>query len=833
MISTQRLSELKEGQKAIITKIYGKGAFKRRLLEMGFIPGKEIEVIKFAPLKDPIEYKIMNSLISLRRSEADLIEVVTSIFFNFSDEQYFNYQTVLSEIKQYAKEKTHTINVALVGNPNSGKTTLFNSLTGSYEHVGNYVGVTVDAKTGKTKYKNYTINFTDLPGTYSLSAYSPEEIFVRKHIIEQAPDIVINVIETPNLERSLFLTTQLIDMDIKMILVLNMFDEFEQNENKINLSYFSELIGIPVVTTVASKKIGIDNLFDKIIETHLNLEPNIRHIHINYGKEIENCITEIQQKIKHPFNKWLNNTISSRFLAIKLLESDKEAISLVNKCYNSKEILDTSYLMQNKLNTYLKEDVEILLNKARYGFINGLLRETVEYSSKDRFYKTNKIDNVLTHKILGIPIFLAFIYLAFFGTFMLGEYPTLALEWFFNKLNEIIKSYLSPGMLTDLITDGIISGVGNVAIFFPNIILLYTFISIMEDTGYMSRAAFIMDKFFHKIGLHGKSFIPLIMGFGCNVPAIMATRTIENKSDRLITILINPFMSCSARLPIYLTIISAIFPKYRALMLFFIYIFGIITAMFVAFFFRKTLFKKKEAPFVMELPPYRIPTFKATLKHVWNKSKSYLKKISTVIVVASIVIWGLSNLPINKKLEEEFKAKKQKIYTEFTQKFKNQKDAKILTTRDSLINEIEKEHQKEKRYRSALGYIGRFFAPLMQPLGFDWRITIALISATPAKEIAISTMAILMNSDEENLANTIKNATYDSGKLKGRKIFTIPVALAFLIFTLLYIPCIATIATIYQETQSKKWTLFAVFYSLVLAYMISFVVKTISSKIFL
>lgn len=834
-VKSIRLSELKEGQKGIITKVLGKGSFRKRLIEMGFVQGKEVELVKFAPLKDPIEFKIMGYLVSLRRSEASLIEIVTSDYLVQKEKSNFEVQSEIFEtIRQTAKEKTNTINVALVGNPNCGKTTLFNFLTGSYEHVGNYSGVTVDAKIGKTNHRNFNINIIDLPGTYSLTAFTPEELYVRKYILNEMPDIIINVIEAPNIERNLFLTTQLIDMDIKMIVALNMFDEFENQGNKIDLDTFSELLGCPIVTTVASKNNGTKNLLDKIVDTYSEIEPNLRHIHINYGKELENCINEIDSEIRQPFNKWLSDSVSVRFLSIKLLELDNHAIELTSKCMNSKKILEKAAKMRDKLVYNLKEDVETLFANARYGFINGALRETFIEGNFDRFYKSNRIDKILTNKYLGIPIFLVFLYLTFFATFNLGEYPMMAIEWIFEKIQNFISLSMPEGMLKDLLTDGIISGVGNVAVFLPNIIILFFFISLMEDTGYMARVAFIMDKLMHKIGLHGKSFIPLLMGFGCNVPAIMSTRTIENKSERLLTILINPFMSCSARLPVYMVIIAAIFEKYRSLALFGIYLLGVIVASGIALIFRKTIFRKKESPFVMEQPPYRIPTFRATSKHIWHKSRSYLKKMTTVILFASIIVWALGYFPQNKHLEAHYKSQIQKNTVFFDSLISQTPvlDQSLIHQKDSLNRVIEAELISQKSMNSFIGKIGKFFEPIMRPLGFDWKITVSLIAATPAKEIAVSTIAILYQSPDENsLPNNIKNAVYQQGKNKGKKIFSIPVAAAFLVFTLLYFPCIATIATIKQETESWGWTAFAVVYSTTVAYIVAFFVKLILSAI--
>ncbi|MDP4241089.1 MAG: ferrous iron transport protein B, partial [Bacteroidota bacterium] len=635
------LLDLTKGEKAIITKVRGRGAFRKRILEMGFVIGKEISIVKKAPLRDPVEYSIMGYNVTLRNSEASMVEIVTeseAALLHQSEsmgtyEGDFLYQT--------ADASRKVINVAFVGNPNSGKTTIFNAATGLQERVGNYSGVTVDAKESHFKHKNYTFNVTDLPGTYSITAYSPEELFVREYIADKSPDVVVNILDSTNLERNLYLTTQLIDMDIKVVGALNMFDEFENSGDKLDYRQLGHLLGIPFVPTVGSKGKGLEDLYDKIIEVYEDRDMTLRHIHINYGPQIESSIFEIQEKIYMPENQFLFNAISSRFLAIKLLELDKAAEAKANLCSNAQQILQTRDVEGRRIFKELNEDAESLVTDAKYGFIAGALKETLKPNPVTKKRTSDIMDIIITHKIWGIPIFIVFMWLTFWGTFKLGHYPMNWIQIFINFISVQLNQSMADGILKDLLIQGIIGGVGGVITFLPNILLLYLFISLMEDTGYMARAVFIMDKAMHKIGLHGKSFIPLLMGFGCNVPAILSTRIIESKRDRLITMLILPFMSCSARLPIYILLISAFFPYYQGTILFLIYMIGVLLAIGSALFFRKVLFPHPDIPFVMELPPYRMPTVRTLSRHMWHRAEQYLKKIGGIILAASIIVWAL------------------------------------------------------------------------------------------------------------------------------------------------------------------------------------------------
>lgn len=834
------LSELHTGSKGIITKVRGHGAFRKRIIEMGFVKGKEVEVIKNAPLKDPIEYSIMGYEVSLRKSEAKLIEVVTQEEAFQLEEVPF--QGVLDDevLKTSAKIKGKTINVALVGNPNSGKTTLFNYASGSHEHVGNYSGVTIDAKRAKFKQAGYTFNIVDLPGTYSLSAFSPEELYVRKHIFNEVPDVVVNVVDSSNLERNLYLTTQLIDMDIKVVVALNMYDELKKSEGKLNYRMLGEMIGMPFVPTISSKGRGIKELFDRIITVYEDQDPTVRHIHINYGESIESSIRNLQELIR--LNSNLSDKMSPRFLALKLLESDTDANQIVEEAKNSDEIKIQAKEEIIKINDRLKDDSETLITDSRYGFIAGALKETFKGEVKRRHRKTEIIDKYLTNRILGFPIFLFMMFLMFFTTFELGGYP---MEWIDNGvilLNSFLSKTLPDGSFKELLTDGIIAGVGGVIVFLPNILILFLFISFMEDTGYMARAAFIMDKLMHGIGLHGKSFIPLIMGFGCNVPAIMGTRTIENRNDRILTILINPFMSCSARLPVYILIIGTVFPKNPSLILFSIYIIGIIIAIIAAKIFKKAIFKNEEAPFVMELPPYRMPTLRTSLRHMWNKAFQYLKKMGGIILIASIIIWFLSSYPKNIEFSQNYDEQIAQVENEYQTTIQNNKEnpnqvSELIAEKDELIQKIEFEKESEKNIKSYIGRIGQFIEPVIKPLGFDWKIGISLLTGIAAKEVVVSTMGVLYHAKDvdeqsDSLKDQLRKHTFQSGVKKGEKVFTPLVGFAFLLFVLIYFPCIAVVVAIKNETGNWKYAVFTIFYTTALAWFVAFVVYQVGSLIF-
>lgn len=835
-----KLNDLNTGEVGVITKVSGRGAFRKRITEMGFIKGKKVYVVKNAPLQDPVEYKIMGYEVSLRRSEAALIDIITP---NEARGQILNnFNGVISDdiLEETAKKVGKTINVALVGNPNAGKTSIFNYASGSHEHVGNYSGVTVDFKEAKFSYKGYTFNITDLPGTYSLSAYTPEEVYVRNYIAENNPDIIVNVVDASNLERNLYLTTQLIDMDVKVAICLNMYDELERSGSKFDHKHLGQMIGIPFVPTVGSKGKGLPNLFDTIINLYTDHDKTYRHIHINYGQDVESSICAIQQLLRQPDIRPLIIKYSSRFLAIKLLDKDKEVHRIIENLPNGNNIIAVANKEIKRLEGHLNEDSETIITDAKYAFVAGALRETFKRGKPNKRRYTPIIDSFLTHKLLGFPIFLFFIWLTFYATFALGEYPMGLLEDGIGLIMQWLNSSMPDGSLKDLLVNGIINGVGNVIVFLPNILILFLFISILEDTGYMARAAFIMDKLMHKIGLHGKSFIPLIMGFGCNVPAIMATRTIESRSNRLLTMLITPLMSCSARLPVYILVLGAFFPHNAGSMLFFIYLFGILMAIIVALVFKKTIFKHKDVPFVMELPPYRIPTLKATLRHMWFKGSQYLKKMGGIILVAVIFVWVLSNFPRNIAYTQDYEGQKASINATYEQQINQAAELQkpsIEAKRDSLIQHIDSEIQSERQKGSYLGKVGILIEPVMRPLGFDWKMSIALLSALPAKEIVVSTMGVIYQAegdpedDSSSLVKKLQEDKYTDGELKGQPVFTKPVALSFLIFILIYFPCVAVVAALKKESGSWKWALFTIFYTTTLAWIAAFVVYNISKLI--
>jgi ferrous iron transport protein B len=811
------LYDLNEGEEGIILKIKGRGQFRQRLSEMGFVVGKKVSVIKKAPLRDPIEYKIMGYHISLRNSEAHLIEVARgdkSIESNHSN-------GVLVSVDENSTwlDKTRQIQIALVGNPNSGKTTLFNFASGSKEKVGNYAGVTVDSKEAIYRQSDYTFSIVDLPGTYSLKSYSPEEIYLRNYIFDNKPDIVVNIVDASNLERNLYLTTQLIDMGVQIVIALNMYDELEKKGDILDYASLGKLLGVPVIPTVSSKGKGIKNLFDKIIEVYENREPVVRHIHINYGSEIENSICAIQSKIKIEENRAFTNVISARYLAIELLENDKEFSKSITRCINSSEIIEVANKEYHKLEKLFSDPIETVITDLRYGFISGALKETLKINKVERLRKTKIIDNYLTNKYLGIPIFIFFMWLTFFTTFKLGGYPKHWMEIGTGKLSELISNNLPSGIVRDFLVEGIVGGVGGVIVFLPNIIILFLFISFMEDTGYMARAVFIMDKMMHKIGLHGKSFIPLFMGFGCNVPAIMATRIIESRRDRLITMLITPFMSCSARLPVYILFISAFFAKNQGSVLFLLYLLGVIFAVISALFLKRVFFKSEEIPFVMELPPYRIPTVRSIFKHVWSRTSLYFRKIGGVILLASIIVWILSNFPQTVTYSRDYSGEIAKV--EKTQLPANEKGLSVTR--------LNQEQKSEKQGKSFMGIIGHSIEPVMKPIGFDWRLSVSILSGLAAKEVVVSTLAVIFQTDNHSGKASLVEKIQTQQNSAGKPLFTPLIAFSFMLFILTYFPCIGVVAAIRRESGSWKWAAFTVFYTTGIAWLLSFTVYQVGS----
>ncbi|MDD2551983.1 MAG: ferrous iron transport protein B [Dysgonamonadaceae bacterium] len=825
-----RLSELHTGEKAYIIKVNGSGAFRKRLLEMGFVRGQEIKSILNAPLKDPIKYNIMEYEVSLRRSEAVMIEISMVKQDIPPHERPIPENDRVEDIAERQKRATASpsdqqkdskkISVALVGNPNSGKTSIFNIASSSHEHVGNYGGVTVDSKEGKLKHNGYNFKMVDLPGTYSLSAYTPEELFVRKYILEEKPDIIINVISASSLERHMYLTTELMELNTPMVIALNMYDELQESGREFNYELLSEMIDIPIIPTIGKKGFGIPAMLDKIIEMYeSDSHKENSNVHISYGRVLEKSIYRLEQQLAK--NDISDMNMPMRYICIKLLENDNDIRSIVSSLPNHEQIFAQTKRERNYIENLLREDPESAFTNARYGFVAGGLRETL--AEKTSSSETTRIlDTIVTNKYVGFPLFFLFMWIMFETTFRLGNYPMEWIEWSVQLIGNFIRVNMPDGPLKDLLVDGIIGGVGGVIVFLPNIVILYAFISFMEDSGYMARAAFIMDKVMHKIGLHGKSFIPLVMGFGCNVPAILATRTIESRSSRMITMLINPLMSCSARLPIYILFVGAFFQKYASVALFGIYIFGILLAVILSLLFRKTLFKEENTPFVMELPPYRMPTVKSTLTHMWDKSRQYLQKMGGIILIASIVIWFLGYFPRNKTNEAQFNEQ-----IEHTTNLHSQ--GKITTeAKQNIVTGIENMRTISHQENSYIGKIGHFIEPVMRPLGFDWKISVSLISGMAAKEIVVSTFGVLYPGDsesQESLQHRLKQETHPDGS----PIFTPLVVMGLMLFVLIYFPCIATIVAIKEESGSWKWGVFTILYTTFLAWFVALLTHQIGS----
>lgn len=814
-----RLSELHTGEKGVIVKVMGRGAFRKRIIEMGFIRGKEVDVIQNAPLKDPIHYRVMGYDVSLRRNDAAMIEVISAAEYakaqmsQQSEERSADSYILPSteDLQALAIHKGKTINVALVGNPNCGKTSLFNFASGAHEHVGNYSGVTVDAKEGTFQQDGYTFRIVDLPGTYSLSAYTPEELYVRRHLSEEQPDVVINVLDASNLERNLYLTCQLIDMDVRSVIALNMYDELERSGNKFDYESLSRMIGTPIVPTISRTGFGIEDLFKRVIKVYEEEDPVIRHIHINYGEVLEKGITNVRHAIKHNGN--VAKSLSKRYLSIKLLEGDPEIERFIQTLSGSETIIEERDRNVVQIEELLLEDSETAFTNARYGFISGALRETYEQNKIKEATSTQIIDLFVTHKVLGFPIFILFMWIMFEATFRLGAYPMEWIENLVSWIGNFVRGNMSEGPLKDLLVDGIIGGVGGVIVFLPNILILYLFISFMEDSGYMARAAFIMDKIMHKMGLHGKSFIPLVMGFGCNVPAIMASRTIESRNSRMITMLVNPLMSCSARLPVYVLLAGAFFPNNASFILLSLYVCGILLAVVMARLFKRFLFKEEDVPFVMELPPYRMPTAKSIMIHMWEKAKQYLHKMGGVILVASIIIWFLGYFPRHSEMGDAFDKQIAEVENA-------ELDSKEKT---ETIAELERLKNMEHQKNSYIGTIGQTIQPVLHPLGFDWKMSVSLLTGMAAKEVVVSTLSVLYTGDEEDSQVLSERIKQDLDK-EGNPVFTPLIALSLMLFVLIYFPCIATISAIVNESGSWKWGIFVIVYTCVLAWIVSFVV---------
>lgn len=831
-----KLSDLNTGEQGVIVKVNGHGSFRKRLIEMGFIAGKKVTVVLNAPLKDPIEYEILGYKLSLRRSEAEQIEVIgeseakevmkkdhsfDTIYADDSDEEW----SLNNLMKKLAEERKHVIRVALVGNPNCGKTSLFNIASGSHEHVGNYSGVTVDAKEGRFEYKGYKFVLVDLPGTYSLSAYSPEELYVRKNLIDNVPDVVINVVDASNIERNLYLTAQVIDMNLRVVMALNMYDELKAKGDELDIKQLGYLLGMPVCPTVSRDGTGIPELFDTVIKIYTQSDPKLaRHIHINHGAELEKSIDRIKLLLQK--NQSLRDKYSTRYLAIKYLEDDKDIEKIIDTLPNRDEIISARVIEEQRIIDLLHTNTESAIVDAKYAFIQGALAETYKphQDATPRKTVTDKIDAIVTNKWMAFPIFIAVLYLIFQTTFAVGDYPMQWIDWFVGKFGDFVATFMADGWLKDLVVDGIISGVGSVLVFLPNILILYFFISLMEDSGYMSRAAFIVDKLMHKIGLHGKSFIPMVMGFGCNVPAIMATRAIESRKSRMITIAIIPFMSCAGRLPIFVLLAGAFFPHNAALVLLGIYLLGIVLAILSAIVLSKFV-KDDDLPFVMELPPYRIPTAKAIWRHTWEKGQQYLQKMATTILICSVIIWFLGYFPKNKELmaaQEEYATLAQ---TPAGRLSANADDVDVnaaTATKKELMTRIDSlyAYQQENSY---IGQLGRMVSPALDPLGFNWKMDVGLLTGIAAKELVVSTLGVMYS---EGAKVSEGHDMSEDTQLQSALVndVTPAAALSFMVFILLYFPCVATFVAIKNETGKWRWAVACCAYTMAVAWIMSFIV---------
>ena len=827
------LSDLNIGDKGVVKLITATGEIRRRLLDMGLCKGAKFRILRIAPLGDPIVIKLKGFNLSLRMEEAGQITVQKIGFIgdgkpmgnrkwnpgrrSTGNRTASGYISPVSNSEGNRIRKSEKeINVALLGNPNSGKTSLFNSLAGAHQKVGNFSGVTVEKFEGKIKYGGYLINLIDLPGTYSLTAYSPEEIVARNYIINEKPDIVIDVVDGSSLERNLYLTTQVMELEVNMLVALNMYDEVKKAGIKIDIDQLEVLLGSHVIPTSAIRNEGVNSLLDHVIKVHQG-NITIAKNKLVYSQVMEEKIGIISEILRQ--DEVLVREYNLNWLAVKLLENDQLVYEIVKGRSIWVKVETELRIAIGEYKKHFKSDPEVVITEDRHAFIRGAMRETVDIPEIKKRSTTDLIDNIFLNRILGLPIFFGIMWLVFQLTFKLGEIPMNWIELLFGTIGNWVSSILPDGYIKSVLVDGIISGVGGVLVFIPNILLLFLAIAFLEGTGYMARAAFVIDKVMHKIGLHGKSFIPMMTGFGCSVPALMACRTLKSSSDRITTMMIIPFMSCGAKLPVYILLISAFFSAGIAgNILFGIYMFGVLIAFISAFILKKALFKGKSEPFVMELPPYRMPSLKSLLFQISYKTKMYLKKAGTIILAASVLIWIMSNFPIDKSVESELENSISII---------SQDSSLTFSEKESRIKKLQNSSHAEMLEYSFAGRFGKFIEPVIKPLGFDWKVGISLTAGLAAKEIVVSSLSTIYalgadEEDEQKIAELIRD---ESG-------FNKATALSLMVFVLLYVPCLAASAIFHKEAGKWKWTAIYVGYSMTAAWILSFITYRIGLLVF-
>jgi len=768
-----------------VVRVEGDGAFRQRLMEMGFVRGALVTVVKNAPLLDPVEYMIMGSHISLRHSEAAQVQVEAADEATDADAGETAYHGTTSTVVDGVDPMAdNVLRVALVGNPNCGKTSLFNQVTGAKEKVGNYGGVTVDSKEGWFSIGGRKVQLVDLPGTYSLTEFSPEEMYVRTYIRDHHPDAILNIVDAGNLERNLYLTTQLMDMNIPMVIALNMWDELEKSGDKLDLEALQRLLGMRVMPMTAYNGHGVKEALAATMQAIDDSEQQTEHRNVNYGITVEDGLKRLEA---------LCPTLN-RYTLLKIVENDQHAMALLDGNSEAQAVKDEAQRLRASIEREYNCDIVQAITDLKYGFVRGALAEVYTPNPQRTSNETKpgySLDRILTNRWLALPILLVLMWLMFEATFTLGAYPQEWIESGMSWLGEWIGNAMPDGILKDLLVDGIIGGVGGVLVFLPQILILFFFISLLEDSGYMARAAFIVDRIMHRVGLHGKSFIPYLIGFGCGVPAIMATRTLENRRDRIVTILTIPFMSCSARLPAYVLLVSAFFTAHQGLVLMSIYLVGIAVAALTAIALSKTLLKHDKTQFVMELPPYRKPTARNATLHMWSKGKQYLQKMATIILAASIIVWALGYFPRH--------------------------DGQ--TAQEQIEN-------------SYMGRMGKAVEPLVAPLGFNWQMGVSVLTGAAAKEIVVSTMGVLYTgeADADEESASLKQKLQTATDSEGNHVFNPVVAYSFMLFILLYFPCIAALAAIKREAGTR-WVVFEIIYTTAVAWIVSFLFYQIASLI--